>query len=81
MNPDEIEVGGELKPCPFCGGKGQMLTAKGGFAPGCNSVSECLMFSGTYHVYENKADAIAAWNTRVTPALRAMLEKGEEVNG
>lgn len=53
----------ELKPCPFCGGEAEILTAesmRGGYLFGimCN---DCCSRGD---VYENEAEAIEAWNTR-----------------
>lgn len=53
----------ELKPCPFCGGEAEMLTAEsmnGGYLFGimCN---DCRSRGD---VYDTEAEAIEAWNTR-----------------
>ena len=52
-----------LKPCPFCGGEAEMLTAEsmnGGYLFGimCN---DCCSRGD---VYDTEAEAIAAWNSR-----------------
>ena len=56
----------ELLPCPFCGGKAEILTAEsmhGGYLFGimCN---DCCSRGD---VYDTEAEAIDAWNTRVKP--------------
>ena len=53
----------DLKPCPFCGGEAEMLTAEsmnGGYLFGimCN---DCCSRGD---VYDTEAEAIAAWNSR-----------------
>ena len=53
----------ELKPCPFCGGEAETLTAEsmhGGylFVIMCD---DCCSRGG---VYDTEAEAIEAWNTR-----------------
>ena len=54
----------ELKPCPFCGGEAEMLTAEsmhGGYLFGIM----CDDCRSRGDVYDTEAEAIAAWNTRV----------------
>jgi len=53
----------ELKPCPFCGGEAETLTAEsmyGGYLFGimCN---DCCSRGD---IYDTEAEAIEAWNTR-----------------
>lgn len=66
----------ELKPCPFCGGEGNVIErinpmSKWRWSVDCTTTT-CGM-SGP--VEANKADAIAAWNTRTTDARITSLEE------
>lgn len=59
----------ELKPCPFCGGEAEILTAEsmhGGYLFGimCN---DCRSRGD---VFDTEAEAIAAWNTRAERTCR-----------
>ena len=66
----------ELKPCPFCGGKAEIISGVGFF---CVSCSFCC---GETNLYNTKQDAIYAWNKRAQPtfttdqldAIRRMFE-------
>lgn len=59
----------ELKPCPFCGGKAAVAVVSeysdcaGWRYVVCTNV-ECLVRPQTLHCYEEKADAVKAWNRR-----------------
>lgn len=64
----------DLKPCPFCGGEAETLTAEsmhGGYLFGimCN---DCRSRGD---VYDTEAEAIAAWNTRHVETCENMREK------
>lgn len=58
----------ELKPCPFCGAPGELFVreftdTEASFGNACVDCSKC----GTGMGYKlNEADAIAAWNRRVS---------------
>lgn len=58
----------ELKPCPFCGAPAHLEDAdEMGAWVICTSISgECPVEPVTRH-YETPAEAITAWNRRVTP--------------
>lgn len=51
----------ELKPCPFCGGKGEIQGLYGAFV----SCIDCYI-EGPYKAFEE--EAIEAWNTRADGA-------------
>ena len=60
----------ELKPCPFCGGEAEILTAEsmhGGYLFGimCN---DCRSRGD---VFDTEAEAIKAWNTRADDQSQA----------
>lgn len=66
----------ELKPCPFCGGEAEMLTAEsmnGGYLFGimCN---DCRSRGD---VYDTEAEAIEAWNTRAERTCHFIENYGE----
>ncbi len=59
----------ELKPCPFCGDKADMIENSGrvknqpkSFHPCCHN-RECIMFIGAQW-YNSEKEAINAWNRR-----------------
>ena len=51
----------DLEPCPFCGGEAELYEADGNEGPYMGCCRSCDA-SGT--VLRDKAEAIAAWNTR-----------------
>lgn len=53
----------ELKPCPFCGGKAEIISGVGFF---CVSCSSCC---GETNLYNTEQDAIIAWNKRTQPTF------------
>lgn len=65
----------ELKPCPFCGGKAELVLCFNGKIPQIRC-SSCLALMG-WHCksvsalrgqlnFDTEEDAIAAWNRRTT---------------
>lgn len=67
----------ELKPCPFCGGEAEILTAEsmhGGYLFGimCN---DCRSRGD---VFDTEAEAIAAWNTRAELTCHRVEDEGYE---
>ena len=53
----------ELKPCPFCGGEAETLTAESMHGGNLYGVM-CANCAGRSDVYDTEAEAIAAWNSR-----------------
>lgn len=49
----------EMKPCPFCGSKKISLDVSGNWAQ-----VECDSCGSAGAVFDNKEEAIEAWNTR-----------------
>lgn len=57
----------ELKPCPFCGGKAELITVPGYFKSGLSSsgwLVKCLNGCCNQAPYMSDHDAIRAWNGR-----------------
>lgn len=54
---------GKLKPCPFCGGEAETLTAESMHGGNLYGVM-CANCAGRSDVYDTEAEAIAAWNSR-----------------
>lgn len=59
----------ELKPCPFCGGEAEMLTAESMHGGNLYGVM-CDYCAGRADVYDTEAEAIAAWNSRAERTCR-----------
>lgn len=60
----------KLKPCPFCGGKGDMIINKNctkgdpvKYHPCCHN-EKCIMFTGG-NWYKSEEEATKAWNNHV----------------
>ena len=55
----------ELKPCPFCGGKGVIIEDY----PRTDYFVECDKCKTTSDTYQSKEEAIAAWSHRTNSAM------------
>ena len=63
----------ELKPCPFCGGKAELVQdvryprpkceCKTAYEVVCNN-TDCIMYHNDNNYYLSKKKAIEAWNKR-----------------
>lgn len=58
----------ELKPCPFCGGEGDVEQVKSlintaSYQAACSN-EDCCAYQFLMHNYPTKRQAIKAWNTR-----------------
>jgi len=53
----------ELKPCPFCGGEAETLTAESMYGGYLFSIM-CNDCCSRGDIYDTEAEAIEAWNTR-----------------
>ncbi len=53
----------KLKPCPFCGGKAEVLNGCTCYEPDDYWIS-CKKCEAETRIYDSEAAAIAAWNTR-----------------
>ena len=68
----------ELKPCPFCGGEAETLTAEsmhGGYLFGI-MCSDCRSRGD---VYNTEAEAIEAWNTRAERTCEKLPQLSDNV--
>ncbi|MCA9330125.1 Lar family restriction alleviation protein, partial [Candidatus Saccharibacteria bacterium] len=59
-NPELLEP--EVKPCPFCGGKADVLENAWGYYINC---SKCRKGDSCLSGFYEKQEAIEAWNKRV----------------
>lgn len=88
---DLIKRDDALEPCPFCGGDKNIICrtdydGRDAYAVSCR-YPEChgAIFTLGYGYFADKADAIAAWNTRALPAVdpaairEAALQEAAEV--
>lgn len=65
----------ELKPCPFCGGEAEMLTAESMHGGNLYGVM-CNCCACRTDVFDNEAEAIAAWNTQAERTCHNISEDG-----
>ena len=73
--PNENET--ELKPCPFCGGKAEIMVDDEEFYIQCKGMptENCPSNCGLIEIFYPKEEAIAAWNRRAPHPTEARLEK------
>lgn len=60
----------ELKPCPFCGGKAELICVPGYFKTGLSSsgwLVKCLNGCVNQMPYSSDHEAVEAWNRREEP--------------
>ena len=58
----------DLKPCPFCGGKAELIIVPGYFKYGLSSIGwfvKCIDGCCNQSTYMSDHDAVEAWNRRV----------------
>ena len=65
-------TGGELLPCPFCGGPAEVESKRCGWRVHCVEPGCCT--AGPYPDDCTEAEAITAWNRR-SPFRREVLEE------
>jgi Lar family restriction alleviation protein len=74
----------ELKPCPFCGEKTNIMITGGGthkyYFAECESLdTECAGSFDVECAYRSEEELIEAWNKRASPWIS--VEKSPETNG
>ena len=62
----------DLLPCPFCGGEAEIWRAHEGRTAWVACMGRCAVLVSKE--YTTDAEAIAAWNTRATPAPAAIRD-------
>lgn len=69
----------ELKPCPFCGGKAEILDIDDGENAGgsCVSCTQCLASSNVE--FEFKENFVSNWNRRMNDG-HAIVDRDDELN-
>jgi len=71
----------ELKPCPFCGGKADLIIVPGYFQQGLSSsgwLVKCLAGCCNQMPYASDHDAIEAWNRRAKDDRQEKVIEGLE---
>jgi len=70
----------ELRKCPFCGGEAEARCSVAYAGYVYDGYVECLECGSRTPIYYTKADAIAAWNRRVTQNIgkKECCEHNEE---
>ena len=63
----------ELLSCPFCGESADMYESKDYYRIGCDDPS-CYGYLYNSSVFQEKASAIKAWNTRVERTCHAVFD-------
>lgn len=59
----------ELKPCPFCGGRGKLYKVWSGYSVKCCGDERCHLQAVPFPAYTTKERAIEAWNRRAQRSL------------
>ena len=74
----------ELKPCPFCGGKGHIVKMMNEFAPCCMNgyyadgrTAVCYM-APRFPAFPTYDEALEAWNMRAISDKDDLLKEGEK---
>lgn len=61
----------ELKPCPFCGEKAEIMEYSDRFQCGCKD-EDCIAWVEEMRVYLTRSEAIKDWNTRAERTCRVV---------
>ena len=66
MKQEEVDkYSDELKSCPFCGGKAQIMLFLGRYSVACTNCLACMIsFPVDYDEYKDTFDLVERWNTR-----------------
>ena len=76
-----VKTDAELKPCPFCGGKGYIIMVQNRFYATCDTctcriASDCLDLR---YYGDVLAEVIEAWNTRAERTCEVLGEDYDEL--